>query len=757
MNRSFALSGDLGHPFVILACALAALSAGLLLLELWRSRRARGSSLRIGASGLLAVLGLLAAVLRPVGIVSKGSLVGPKVIVLADASRSIDLPGLEGTRRQTIDRALAELETRSGEVRYTVLAFGDGAPTPIDGAGAAGDPAKIAAPGKAARAPFHPRARLRSDLGAALEAVARAADERPAAGVVLSDGRLDRPGEAGAGEAARAALGALQIPIHTVSLADTAPRDASIRRVLAAGAAVAHQPFSLRIEIGCDGGLSCGDVPVVARELREKGEPTELASGTAHVVAGRTVELPMTIERAGARILEISIQAPEGDVIPENDRRYITLDVIRDRVRVLHVAGRPTYDVRALRMWLKSDASVDVVAFFILRTPADHVEAASDELALIPFPVDELFNEHLPSFDAVVLQDFNAEPYGLTKHLPSLARYVEKGGGLIMVGGPDAFGPGHYGGTRLADVLPVKLSADRREQGTDLAGFTPRFTDAGRVAPVLAPLRALIGEDLPEMPGVDLVGDARPDATVLLEHPTRKTASGAPMPILALGERGSGRTMALTVDGSHRLLFSAFAASAAGRAHGAFWDAMLGWLMRDPRFEPAVIDVRGGCVAGEDTTLTLRPLPGPSGEATVKIVRLGSGAIAATLKTPVDGSGAAIDLQAGKLPAGGYSAVVEIGKGTTKGPTTRRDFACESGGDEWADSRPDEDRLRAIAAATGGVFVRAGDAGKLPLPEATQVATERQVAAVLPAWAWTTIAALLLGAHWIVRRRGGLT
>ena len=755
MNRSFALSGDLGHPFVILACALAALSAGLLLLELWRSRRARASAVRIGASGLLAVLGLLAAVLRPVGIVSKGSLVGPKVIVLADASRSVDLPGLEGTRRQMIDRALAELETRSGEVRYTVLAFGDGAPTPIE---SASDPAKIAASGKPTRAPFHPRARLRSDLGAALEAVARAADERPAAVVVLSDGRLDRPGEVGAGDAVKAALGALQVPVHTVSLADTAPRDASIRRVLAAGAAVAHQPFSLRIEIGCDGGLSCGDVPVVARELREKGEPTELASGTAHVVAGRaTVELPMTIERAGARILEISIQAPEGDAVPENDRRYITLDVTRDRVRVLHVAGRPTYDVRALRMWLKSDASVDVVAFFILRTPADHVEAASDELALIPFPVDELFNEHLPSFDAVVLQDFNAEPYGLTKHLPSLARYVDKGGGLIMVGGPDAFGPGHYGGTKLADVLPVELSADRSEQGADLAGFTPRFTEAGRVAPVLGPLRALIGEDLPEMPGVDLVGDAKRDATVLLEHPTRKTAGGAPMPILALGERGSGRTMALTVDGSHRLLFSAFAASAAGRAHGAFWDAMLGWLMRDPRFEPAVIDVRNGCVAGEDTTLTLRPLPGPSGEATVKIVRLGSGEVAATLKTPVDGTGAAIDLQAGKLASGGYSAVVEIGKGTTKGPTTRRDFACESGGDEWADTRPDEDRLRAIAAATGGVFVRAGDAGKLPLPEATQVATERQVAPILPAWAWTTIAALLLGGHWIVRRRGGLT
>ena len=758
MNKSFALSGDLAHPFVILACALAALSAGLLLVELYRSRRARPSAFRIGASGLLAVLGLLAAVLRPVGIVSKGSLVGPRVIVLADASRSVDLPGLDGTRRQSIDRALAELTKRSGEVRYSLLAFGEGPPTPIDGADSASDPARIAAPGQAARAPFHPRARLRSDLGAALEVVARAADERPAAVVVLSDGRLDRPAELGTGDAVKAALGALQVPVHTVSLADTAPRDASIRRVLAAGAAVAHQPFSLRIEIGCDGGLSCGDVPVVARELREKGAPTELASGIAHVVGGRaTVELPMTIERAGARILEISIQTPEGDAVPENDRRFLALDVTRDRVRVLHVAGRPTYDVRALRMWLKSDASVDVVAFFILRTPGDHVEASPDELALIPFPVDELFSEHLQSFDAVVLQDFNAEPYGLTKHLPSLARYVDKGGGLIMVGGPDAFGPGHYGGTKLADVLPVEISADRKDPGTDLGSFTPRFTDAGRNAPVLAPLRALLGEDLPEMPGLDLVGDARRDSTVLLEHPTRKTASGAPMPVLALGEHGSGRTMALTIDGSHRLLFSAFAASAAGRAHGAFWDAMLGWLMRDPRFEPAVIDVRYGCVAGEETTLTLRPLPGPRGEATVKILRLGSGEVAATLKTQIDGSGAAVELPAGKLAAGGYSAVVEIGKGTTKGPTTRRDFACESGGDEWADSRPDEDRLKAIAAATGGVFVRAGDAGSLPLPAATQVATERQVAPILPAWAWSLGAAVLLGAHWVVRRRGGLT
>ncbi|MBC7052258.1 hypothetical protein G6O46_24935, partial [Salmonella enterica subsp. enterica serovar Enteritidis] len=88
--------------------------------------------------------------------------------------------------------------------------------------------------------------------------------------------------------------------------------------------------------------------------------------------------------------------------------------------------------------WLKSDASVDVVAFFILRTQSDTPNARQEDLSLIPFPVDELFTEHLPSFDAVVLQDFDAQPYGLERHLPQLARYVRAGGGLIMVGGQNS-------------------------------------------------------------------------------------------------------------------------------------------------------------------------------------------------------------------------------------------------------------------------------------------------------------------------------
>ncbi|WP_438014419.1 glutamine amidotransferase [Sorangium sp. So ce315] len=795
MTRSFAPSGDLSSPFVAVACVVAALSFGLLVLELARARgRAAAGARAVSAraalgtalTGALAVLGLLAAILRPVAVTSRGSLVGPKVVVLVDGSRSMDLPGVAGTRRDGAEQALAELGKRA-DVRLSRYLFGEGAPVPADalapaeaaatpapgagaaaapagGAGAAAAPAGGADAGAAAVPPPPParaRAQRRSDLSAALEALARATDERPSAFVVVSDGRLDRPGPDDTAAATRAALEGLDVPVHTVAVATDSVRDAGVRAVRTSGAAVAHQPLSLRIDIGCSGGLACDAVPVVARELREQGAPTTLATGTAHVEGGvGTVELGVTLDRAGTRILEVAIDAPDGDELPENDVRYITLDVARDRIRVLHVAGRPTYDVRALRMWLKADASVDVVAFFILRTPGDEVNAASDELALIPFPVDELFSVHLSSFDAVVLQDFDAAPYGLTKHLPALAQYVDKGGGLIMVGGPNAFVQGNYARTRLARVLPVDLDIGRTS-AVDLGAFAPRITAAGRAAPVLAPLLALIGDEMPEMPGTNVVGDPLPGATVLMTHPTRTTASGAPMPVLALGEHESGRTIALTIDGSHRLLFSAFASSSAGRAHGAFWDALLGWLMRDPRFEPASIDARGGCLAGEETTLVLRPLAGQGGEARVTIARLGSGAVVRTLTARVGDGGEPVELAAGRFEPGGYAATVEIvpaegAAGDAKGATTRRDFACERGGDEWADPRPDVARLEAIARATGGASVLPSAAGSLPLPAATQVAAERHVAPLLPPWAWTLAAAVALGAHWIVRRRGGL-
>jgi uncharacterized membrane protein len=736
-------SGDLAPWAAWLAVALTLASFVMLLVEM--RRRERGG-LAIGLTGLLAVAALLAAVIRPARVSARESVVGARVVVLADTSRSMALEAPGGPRWQARDRAVEALAKASTSVRLTVLGFGDGAPQPLPTTLSEG-----AAEQQTTRG-------LHSDLGSALRALAASSEERPAAVVVVSDGRLDDPPDE-ASKASLEALGdAMHVPVDTMATTREAPADASVRRVSAAGAAVAHVPLPLRVEVGCAGGLACDDVTVTARELRDDGPPALLASGIAHVKEGKAaLDLTITLERAGAHVVEVAIQSPPGDTIPDNDRRLMTFDVARERVRVLHVAGRPTNDVRALRQWLKSDASVDVVAFFILRTPTDDVRASQNELALIPFPVDELFTEHLPSFDAIVLQDFDAQPYGLEKYLPNVERYVRGGGGLVMVGGQNSFVAGGYAGTPLASVLPVELDGAPGATSADTSSFVPDWTAEGRAAPLLSLLRAVVGDELPQMPGANVVGDVRPGGVALWSHPTRTTKSGAKMPVLAVGEAGDGRTIAMGVDGAWELEFSALAARTAGRGHGALWDGLLGWLMRDPRFEPAQVELAGGCTAGLPSMVRARLLPStPGGKpqtVVLDVTRIDKAQAPVHLESLRAADATALDLAVPPLEAGAYTARLRV----AGGGVTRRDFACEAGGDEWADSRPDPLRLEALANATGGSFVYASEASSLPLPKPTIVSAERHVTPLAPPWTWTLAASLLLGVHWIARRRSGLS
>ncbi|MDP9036625.1 MAG: hypothetical protein M3O50_17620 [Myxococcota bacterium] len=750
LSTHLGASADL-PPWAVIAAFVFTLAniAGLVV----EMRRGARRAMVVASTGLLAVMALLAAVLRPAHVSARESVVGARVVVLADTSHSMDLADESGRpRREVRNQVIAKLQQSAPTARLVVLGFGDGLPVPFSTAGA------NAAANGGQRSEGTPRSK-RSDLGVALRALAASPEERPAAVVVVSDGRLDDPAEEPSPASLRALGDALHVPVHAIATTREAPADASVRRVSAAGAAVAHVPLPLRVEVGCAGGLSCDELTVVARELRDDGPPAVLASGVAHLRDGKAaLDLTVTLERAGRRLVELSIVAPAGDTIPENDRRLVPFDVSRERVRVLHVAGRPTNDVRALRQWLKSDASLDVVAFFILRTPTDSVNASQSELALIPFPVDELFQQHLPSFDAIVLQDFDAQPYGLEKYLENIQRYVRSGGGLVMVGGQNSFVAGGYAGTPLASVLPIELEGAPGATSADPSPFVPEWTAAGLAAPLLGPLRDAIGEDLPQLPGVNVLGNVRPGGIALWSHPTRTTRDGTKMPVLAIGEEGDGRTIALGVDGAWELEFSELGARTGGRGHRALWDGLLGWLMRDPRFEAAQADLPDGCAAGVPATLRARitRLPGSKPQAIgLDVTRIDRpGMMPALHLVPArEAEGTSVDLALPPLAAGGYTARLRFGDGTT----ARYDFACEAGGDEWADSRPDPQRLEALASATGGSFSYAADAAGLSLPKPTVVSAERHVTPVAPPWLWTLGAAVFLGAHWVARRRSGLS
>jgi uncharacterized membrane protein len=731
---TWAITDDVDRWVVILTGFLLVASVVLLVDEL---RRRRQRSWLIFISGILAASSVALAAVRPVVVESQANLVGPRVAVLVDQSRRLSLPEGKPTRIERAGEALQRINEHFASARLSVFGFSEG---PLEPLSIGRDAAPLPTRGS------------RSDLSAAVRELAATAGERPRAVVVVSDGRLSRPQGDLDDRALRDVVNALGVPLHTVDVSQKIPNDASIRGVRAAGVAVAHQPLAITVEVGCAGELECDRVPVRIRELRDGVAPVELASGVAEIHDGLgTLELEITLDRAGGRVLEISLDPPAGDVIRQNDSRHLTFVVARERIRLLHLAGRPTYDVRALRRWLKSDESVDVVAFFILRdSEGDDPGAPSIELALIHFPVDELFMEHLSSFDAVILQDIDAIRYRLSKYLARLAGYVELGGGLIMVGGPSSFAGGNYAGTPLDSILPVEQPQD--DKPFDSKAFVPRYTQAGHAAEVTRPIRDLLGDALPAMAGTNYLGQARPGAIVLWEHPSLQ-AGRQNMPVLALGEAGDGRTIALSVDSTHQLAFSPMAATVAGRAYGALWDGLLGWLMRDPRYEAARVEVVGECIEGPtDTVLRLTRLPGMRGPLHLSLVPLTPEANDPIIREIPGESVEPVEIRVPGLKAGGYTAKARIGEA----PPSRHDFACESGGIAWADSRPDGPRLEAISRVTNGVAVNADQIGDLPLPEATSVSAQREVAPVAPPWLWTLASAVLLGLHWVARRNSGL-
>src|SRR5678816_1197099 len=143
--------------------------------------------------------------------------------------------------------------------------------------------------------------------------------------------------------------------------------------------------------------------------------------------------------------------------------------------------------IRDRRQMLKSNPNVDLISFFILRTQDDISLVPNDEMSLIPFPTRELFEHQLPSFDLIILQNFEYAPYGIGDYLENIRSYVEGGGGLAMLGGNASFSSGGYYGTPVAAALPVEMFGPFDAGAVlDTQKFSPVLTEAGLAHPVTA-------------------------------------------------------------------------------------------------------------------------------------------------------------------------------------------------------------------------------------------------------------------------------
>ncbi len=587
--------------------------------------------------------------------------------------------------------------------------------------------------------------------------------------VVLSDG---------ADTQTNAVPQSLATRVHSVFTGDArALRDDAIMRIQPDSVAFLHGQARVHVTVSSTG---LGDRSL---EVDLKRDGAVIASQSLEVKEGSEASVELAFEplNLGREVYTLELDTDDRDDVPENNVRPFVARVTRDRMRVLHVSGRPSWDQRFLRGFLKRDPSIDLVSFFILRSVHDLTMSSPSELALIPFPTDELFRQHLTSFDLVVLQDFDYAPYQMAPYLPLIRNYVEQGGGLAMIGGSLSFDGGGYSNTPLADALPVRMRPASSSGAAIVEGaFSPEPVAGLLHHPLLElypePAQTVAAfRSLAPLVGANSLLGVQSNGLALLEHPNARTPDGRKLPILSVGRFGRGRSLAFATDTSWHWSMPTAGRGKDPSVYDRFWDRTVRWLTRDPLLEPASLSldretylpgarVEVSGLAREDT---YRPIK--HAEVSVAIVaerggarasrsgaspgRAGGEEVYGQLQVQTDDQGRVqAVLQAPEEP-GAYTALLwHNGQEIARMP-----LVVELSGVELADPRPRPVLLRELAEKTGGRFI--ADAARAPALEeldssrTSSLGTVRHAPFGQVTWALSLFA--LIALEWALRRRWG--
>ena len=258
-----------------------------------------------------------------------------------------------------------------------------------------------------------------------------------------------------------------------------------------------------------------------------------------------------------------------GEITDQNNRAIAVIEGIRDRLRVLLVSGEPHPGERTWRNLLKSDPSVDLVHFTILRPPEKQDGTPIKELSLIAFPTRELFVEKLDQFDLIIFDRYNRQGVLPQLYLANVADYVEKGGAVLLAAGPDFASPAGLYYTPLGGILSTAPTGNMLE-----GAFKPQVTGIGERHPVT---RGLPGwkKDNPDWGRWFRLVDTEVsgDETVMSGLQDK--------PLLVLSRKGEGRVATLLSD--HGWLWAR--GFEGGGPQTEMLRRMAHWLMKEPDLE----------------------------------------------------------------------------------------------------------------------------------------------------------------------------
>ncbi len=712
----------------------------LFFLLAWARLRARPAEGRTEARrsailwGLRAafLLGLLGSLLRPAVLRLQSREEKPKLAILLDRSHWMALKESGRSRfdlaRTWLERHRRALESRA-DVEYYLI----------------GDRAVSAGAAELGQAtPSSPQLILERALAGPLTH-----GRRPALWL-LSDGVGD------ASEDLDASLGRLGVPVRTLGVG----RPNKLKGLTLSGLQVPdfvflHEPFPVDVRWEASG-LKGGRVRV---RLSRDGQPVaEAAVDLEKDFESRTSSFKVVPGGLGEESYRLELAAA-GESVAQPFRT----EVIRQKLRIMFLCGQPSFEYAHLREFLKADPNHELVSFVILRNPDNLTPVPESELSLIPFPAQEIFVQTLPQFDLFILQDFAFWRFGLpAAYLQSLKTFVERGGGLLVVGGDQAFSRGGYKGTPLEDILPVELLPGGQDYESGPFAAEPLALDHPLVRFEDSPQATReLWSSLPQLDGFNRFLALRRGATALATAPGQKLPSGQPLPVFSTMEVGKGRVMVAATNSTWRWKLGSGERWKASNFYTRFWTRSLQYLAGSLNLKKVQFAPLPARLSRPPVTLSLRvfderfkPLSGAGLE--VKILWTEPG-------------GAPRELPASELEPGVFGVRLDKLKA---GEHRFRGIARYQGrlwGEAaarftWAGTQEDfepmnQALLERVATATGGEYAPLEkvplDAWLAKLPEPVPTAEVQSRAPLGASSTWLTALIALLGLEWYLRRRWG--